>query len=155
MNSFVIQEYSSQVSPRSSSTRNKSTTKRHRTAAVIYKMTWPTTGKISYICPRIGERIARQGVKNMFKNRYPGHQDYLDHATASISDWALRYSSSLFARLVLRSMTAGSSSRSLESCFICIPNGRIIRYDSCIIPHKAFLQQGIDGFQCLQHWNIY
>jgi hypothetical protein len=36
-------------------------------------------------------------------------------------------------------MTAGSSSRSFESCFICIPNGRIIRYDNCFIPHKAFL----------------
>jgi hypothetical protein len=57
-------EYSSKVSPRSSSTRNKSTTKRHRTA-VIYKMNWPTTRKMSYICPTIGENHQTRGKEHV------------------------------------------------------------------------------------------
>jgi len=42
---------------------------------------------------------------------------YLSHATASISDCALLYSSSLLARDVRRCMIAGSSFRSEASCF--------------------------------------
>ena len=42
---------------------------------------------------------------------------YLSHATASISDCALLYSSSLFASEVRRCMTAGSSFSNEASCF--------------------------------------
>jgi hypothetical protein len=100
----------------------------------------------------------RENRQTRGKNRYLGHQDYLDHATASISDWALRYSSSLFARLVLRSMTAGSSSRSLESCFICIPNSRIIRYDSSIRPlirhsfNKVLMASSACSIEIFTYW---
>uniref|UniRef100_A0A0A9FED6 Uncharacterized protein n=1 Tax=Arundo donax TaxID=35708 RepID=A0A0A9FED6_ARUDO len=41
-------------------------------------------------------------------------------------------------------MTAGSSSRSLESCFICMPNDGVVRYGNSIRP-KAFHQ----GWGCL------
>lgn len=44
---------------------------------------------------------------------------YLAHATASISAWAFLYSSSLFARADLRSITAGSSSNKDDNCLFC------------------------------------
>lgn len=47
---------------------------------------------------------------------------YLSHATASISDCALLYSSSLFAKEVRRCMIAGSSFRSEANCFPCKNN---------------------------------
>lgn len=51
----------------------------------------------------------------------------LAHATESISAWALLYSSNLFARAVLRSIIAGSSSNNFPSCFPCKQISRNIR----------------------------
>jgi len=44
---------------------------------------------------------------------------YLDQATASISAWALRYNSSLFARALRRSIIAGSSFSKEDSRLVC------------------------------------